>query len=181
MSLFDSNPLKMKSPYIQGISIGDLPSATFFFQGGHKFDSFLTRDGLFFSPLPNTRSIIHQIHCPAVSSVTGVQLSAPYQLIVSRGCCVLWSAPRPVRYPALVSCLFWDRGRREKNKEEKKKWKKNVSLPASSCFAPIGIQGTQAPPECLLHVPRRNVGTRWTREKTGRWWNNTPPSYVLHI
>ena len=35
---------------------------------------------------------------------------------------------------------------------------KNVSLPVSSCFSLIGIRGTQSRPECLLHVPRRNVG-----------------------
>lgn len=39
-----------------------------------------------------------------------------------------------------------------------RKRQKNVSLPVSSCFALIGIRGTQSRPECLLHVPRRNVG-----------------------
>ncbi|KAJ4949337.1 hypothetical protein JOQ06_020852, partial [Pogonophryne albipinna] len=33
---------------------------------------------------------------------------------------------------------------------------RNVSMPASSCFALIGIRGTRRRPERLLHVPRRN-------------------------
>lgn len=39
-----------------------------------------------------------------------------------------------------------------------RRWKKDVGLPASSCFSLIGIPGTQSLPQRLLHVPRRHVG-----------------------
>lgn len=57
------------------------------------------------------------------------------------------------------------------------KWKKDVSLPASSCFALIGILGTQSVPQCLLYVPRRNVGNEGMESRGVAW----APSILCYV
>lgn len=99
----------------------------------------------------STKPIIHHLHCSLVQvslALKSLPLSVyclPWLLCPLKCACV---CACPVRYPVLVLSLFC---RQEK---------KNVSLPVSSCFSLIGIRGTHSRPECLLHVPRRNVGNK---------------------
>lgn len=57
------------------------------------------------------------------------------------------------------------------------RWKKDASLPASSCFFLIGILGTRSLPRCLLYVPRRNVGNEGM-ERRGVVW---APSILCYV
>lgn len=112
------------------------------------------------------KTIIHHLHCSAVQvSLASKSLSLSLYCLSWLLCPLKCACVRLLSLSHLCSA---DRRRQ-----------KNVSLPVSSCFSLIGIRGTQNHPECLLHVPRRNVGNEGMERKGGEEW--APPPFSLML
>lgn len=106
----------------------------------------------------STKPIVHHLHCPIV------QVSLASNSLSLSVYCLSWLLC-PLKCACV--CVLSDNQPLSSLCSADRRRQKNVSLPESSCFSLIGIQGTQSRPECLLHVPRRNVGNE-RMERGGR-------------